>query len=239
MRLILLGHIIGDFYVQTDKMVEKKKNLIKYMLMHCLIYTFVMGIGFYILYKGFVKTLIISGFIFVSHLIVDLLKCKCDKKAVQYEFWFFLIDQALHIVVLLLSFYIVKQQADVQMENELMINGTNVRNCIVVVSAALVCWKPAAVFVSLVFKIIPENENIETEGAKIGSWIGILEREIILMLGLFGQFDAIGFVLAAKSLARFKQLENKSFAEKYLVGTLLSACIAIVCIAICKLDGFN
>lgn len=131
-----------------------------------------------------------------------------------------------------------------------MINGItiNVKNCIVVIVAALVCWKPAAIFVSLVFKMIPETieqadeiadvkGNIENEGAKIGSWIGILEREIILILGLMGQFGAIGFVLTAKSLARFKQLENKSFAEKYLVGTLLSALIAIGNIVICKFYG--
>ncbi|MGN0350847.1 MAG: DUF3307 domain-containing protein [Roseburia sp.] len=248
MRLILLGHIIGDFYVQTDKIAEKKKNSIKYMLVHCLIYTIVMGIGFYILSRGIGKTLIISSFIFLSHLIIDLIKRKCDKKLVKYEYMVFLIDQALHIMVLLLCVYIVRQQCCFQMKNELMINGMNVRNCIVVALAVLVCWKPAAIFVSLVFKIIPEtieqanqtmkvNENIETEGVKIGSWIGILEREIILMLGLMGQFGAIGFVLTAKSLARFKQLENKSFAEKYLVGTLLSAFIAILCVVICKFDG--
>ena len=43
----------------------------------------------------------------------------------------------------------------------------------------------------------------------------MLEREIILILGLMGQFGAIGFVLTAKSLARFRQLEDKEFAEKY------------------------
>ena len=250
MRLILLGHIIGDFYVQTDKIAEKKKNSIKYMLIHCLIYTIVMGISFYILCRGIVETLIILSSIFLSHFIIDLFKSKYDKKAAKYEYMVFLIDQAIHIMVLLLSVYIAKQQFGFQMKNELMINGMNVRNCIVVASAVLVCWKPAAIFVSLVFKIIPEtieqanqtmkvNGNIETEGAKIGSWIGILEREIILMLGLMGQFGAIGFVLTAKSLARFKQLENKSFAEKYLVGTLLSAFIAIVCIVICKFDGIT
>lgn len=72
-------------------------------------------------------------------------------------------------------------------------------------------------------------------GARIGSLIGILEREIILMLGLMQQFGAIGFVLTAKSLARYKQLEDKDFAEKYLVGTLLSAFIAIGCVILCNL----
>lgn len=250
MELILLGHIIGDFYVQTDKMAGKKQNSIKYMLMHCLIYTIVIGICFYILCRKIVGVLIISGFVFLSHLIIDLIKGKCDKKTAKYQYIVFLTDQVIHMVVLFLCVYIVDKQLGFLMENELLINGMriNVKNCMVVVLAALVCWKPAAIFVSLVFKIIPEtvvqadqiikvNGNIENEGAKIGSWIGILEREIILMLGLMGQFGAIGFVLTAKSLARFKQLENKSFAEKYLVGTLLSALIAIGNIIICKCYG--
>ena len=40
------------------------------------------------------------------------------------------------------------------------------------------------------------------------------------------------FVLTAKSVALYKQLEDKKFAEKYLVGTLFSATIAIACIGI-------
>lgn len=246
MELILLGHIIGDFYVQTDKMAEKKKNSIKYMLIHCLIYTIVLGVVFYKLSRGFVETLIISSFVFLSHLIIDLIKRKCDKKPAKYEYIIFLVDQIIHIMILLLIVYVAKQLFCFQINNDMMINDLNVKICIVVASAILLCWKPASIFVSLVFKIIPEtieqadqtmktNEKTENEGVKIGSWIGILEREIILILGLMGQFGAIGFVLTAKSLARFKQLENKSFAEKYLVGTLLSAFIAIVCIVICKL----
>lgn len=250
MELILLGHIIGDFYVQTDKMAEKKKKSIKYMLIHCLIYAIVMGVCFYILSGNVGCILMISGFVFLSHLIIDLLKSECDRKTVKYEYMIFLVDQIIHIMVLLLGSYIVEQRFSFQMENELMINGIkmNMRNCVVVALTALVCWKPAAIFISLVFKMIPETieqanqimnvkGKIENEGAKIGSWIGILEREIILMLGLMGQFSAIGFVLTAKSLARFKQLENKSFAEKYLVGTLLSALIAIGNIVVCKFYG--
>ena len=45
-------------------------------------------------------------------------------------------------------------------------------------------------------------------------------------------------MLTAKSLARFRQLEDKEFAEKYLIGTLLSTFIAIICVAIYKLIDF-
>lgn len=245
MELIILGHIIGDFYVQTDKIAERKKNSMKYMLIHCLIYTIVIGIGFYVLSGEIFCSIIMSIFTFLGHLIIDSIKKKWDKKAIKYECLIFLIDQITHIMALFLIYFFVNNQACFPIDAGLTINDLNMKICIVVASAVLVCWKPAAIFVSLVFKIIPEtieqaeqskkeSQKIEIEGTKIGSWIGILEREIILLLGLMGQFGAIGFVLTAKSLARFKQLENKSFAEKYLVGTLLSAFIAIVCIAICK-----
>ena len=245
MELIILGHVIGDFYVQTDEIAERKKKSIKYMLIHCLVYTIVIGIGAYILYRDVIKTGIVTILIFFSHLVIDLLKRKMDKKAKNCEYIIFLGDQLLHIASLILIFCIIKQP--IQFKYDWMVNNLNVNKCIAVAIAILICWKPAAIFVSLIFKIIPEtieqanetnkiNEKIEKEGAKIGSWIGILEREIILILGLMGQYGAMGFVLTAKSLARFKQLENKSFAEKYLVGTLLSALISIVCIALYKIN---
>ncbi|OIO98984.1 MAG: hypothetical protein AUJ92_00340 [Armatimonadetes bacterium CG2_30_59_28] len=51
---------------------------------------------------------------------------------------------------------------------------------------------------------------------------------IILTRVLVGQWTAIGFVLTVKTVARFKQLEERQWAEDYLVGTLASASIAIV-----------
>ncbi len=38
----------------------------------------------------------------------------------------------------------------------------------------------------------------------------------------------IGFILAAKAFARSKELENRSFAEYVLLGTLVSTLIAIL-----------
>lgn len=51
---------------------------------------------------------------------------------------------------------------------------------------------------------------------------------IIATLVLNNQLGAIGFVLTAKTIARFKQLEDREFAERYLVGTLLSVAIALI-----------
>ena len=62
---------------------------------------------------------------------------------------------------------------------------------------------------------------------RVGATIGVLERLIVCVLVLAGQSAAIGFVIAAKTLARFRQLDDRHFAEYYLVGTLASVTLAL------------
>ncbi|GAC1664349.1 MAG: hypothetical protein NVS9B8_04610 [Candidatus Limnocylindrales bacterium] len=45
---------------------------------------------------------------------------------------------------------------------------------------------------------------------------------------LTGSEAAIGFVVAAKTLARFRLLDDRDFAEYYLLGTLASVSVAII-----------
>jgi len=56
--------------------------------------------------------------------------------------------------------------------------------------------------------------------------IGYLERTIVFFLLISNQYNAIAFVIAAKSAMRFPEIgksENKaSLAEFYIIGTLLS-----------------
>ena len=238
MELILLGHIIGDFYLQTDEIVSKKGNVIKYMLLHCAIYSLIISVCFNFIYNNSGQTIHIFGIIFITHLVVDAVKQKISEKTKKYESMVFLIDQILHLLVLIIIlFYINGSLKNLNIINE-TICGVSLNKIIVVICMMLICAKPSAIFITMIFKNIskfkeiPEKSKSEKEEAKIGRWIGILEREIILILGLMGQYGAIGFVLTAKSLARFNQLNDQSFAEKYLVGTLLSSFLAIVCIAI-------
>ena len=63
--------------------------------------------------------------------------------------------------------------------------------------------------------------------ARVGATIGVLERLLIATFVLTGSQAAIGFVVAAKTLARFKQLDDRDFAEYYLLGTLASVAVAL------------
>ena len=63
--------------------------------------------------------------------------------------------------------------------------------------------------------------------ARIGATIGALERLLIVAFMLTGAVAAVGFVIAAKTIARFKQLDDRGFAEYYLLGTLASVAVAV------------
>lgn len=62
---------------------------------------------------------------------------------------------------------------------------------------------------------------------RVGEAIGILERLLIVGLVLANAVAAIGLVIAAKTVARFRQLDDRDFAEYYLLGTLCSVLIAV------------
>jgi len=64
--------------------------------------------------------------------------------------------------------------------------------------------------------------------ARIGATIGALERLLIVTFVLARAEALIGFVIAAKTIARFKQLDDRGFAEYYLLGTLASVTVAVL-----------
>lgn len=61
-----------------------------------------------------------------------------------------------------------------------------------------------------------------------GRVIGLLERTLIYFFVLNLQYGAVGFILAAKGFTRFKDLDQRPFAEYVLIGTLLSSGLAML-----------
>ena len=64
-----------------------------------------------------------------------------------------------------------------------------------------------------------------------GLWIGYIERILILTFVLVGSFEGVGFLLAAKSVFRFGELNKTKeirTTEYVLIGTFASFTIAII-----------
>jgi hypothetical protein len=106
---------------------------------------------------------------------------------------------------------------------------------VVIASLAIVNVRAAALFVATLVRPreavtgqpIAQEDVAQQSPARLGATIGVLERLLIVTFVLSGSSAAVGFVVAAKTLARFKQLDDRDFAEYYLLGTLASVAVAV------------
>jgi len=76
-------------------------------------------------------------------------------------------------------------------------------------------------------RLEPDRSPAIETADNVGAVVGVLERLLVVLLILGHAEIGIGLVVAAKTLARFKQLDERPFAEKYLVGTLASVTVAV------------
>ncbi len=216
--LQIIAHTISDFYCQSDEScADKAKNGFKSskLYMHVLI-TFVCAWLLSFSFSFWWVALIIA----VTHLLVDALKCYASKcKSI------FFIDQLVHLIVIVAACYLWK---------------SNLPECVISVEEKyialllgfLVCLKPSNIIIKEIFKAanIKVNTGSDDDNSgdlpNAGKLIGIVERLLSLVFVLLGQYEAVGFIIAAKSLLRFAE-GDKAKSEYVLVGTLLSFSIAV------------
>lgn len=103
--------------------------------------------------------------------------------------------------------------------------------------AAIVGWTLLVINVPVAMRLISRLLPAEPKSKKpaggvdperMGATIGVLERVLIVALLPGGGPAAVGFVMTAKTLARFKELDKKRFAERYLLGTMASVTVALI-----------
>lgn len=217
--LQLLAHLVSDFYLQTESSCKSKAdNAFKsrHLYIHALI-TFVCAWLFSLTMGYWWMALSIA----VLHLVIDGLKSIC--KNVKGAFF---IDQLLHWTVIVAAVVIYNKVCEIALPAWLP--ETKVLLWIV---AFVFCLRPANFFIQNIFKeakiMVPNNGEENQSLPNAGHVIGNVERMLTLVFVMLGQYEAIGFLLAAKSLLRFRETDTTK-SEYVLVGTLLSFGIAIL-----------
>jgi len=240
--LLLIAHLLGDFVIQNSELVERKKVDSLALIKHSAIYAAFMFIALIITQE--LKLAIVMGVIIgILHYAIDGQKNKITKNelGIKKDLIVFLIDQAIHIILLIIiAEYILDLYPAPNTLIGQIIDKFSYRFVMessVIVLLYVLCSHPIGVIIKKVFLMwnARSKQQLIEETSGAGFVIGILERLIILTLGLLGEFGAVGLVLAAKGLARFEQLKDKNFAEKYLIGTLLSVLLALGCVLIIKI----
>jgi hypothetical protein len=220
----LLAHILGDFIFQSKKWVkDKEKKKIKSLKLyfhigiHAILLLILLEFNLQEYWLGFL-------IIVLSHYIFDVSKLYFQNKK-RKRSWFF-IDQFLHLLVLICTALIYTGT------NFTVENVFNDQTLILSIALLLVTQVSAIIIKVIITQWNPESKN-RNDGslAKAGRYIGILERLFIFIFVITNHWEAIGFLLAAKSVFRFGDLtsaKDRKLTEYILIGTLLSFGLAIV-----------
>ena len=216
---LVLAHIIGDFYLQTDKCCEQKETR-KFKSWFLYVHAITIGLLSWIIVPSCSFGLW-ALMIAVSHFAIDAVKIHCPK-----GLWSFVIDQLFHLSILAAISTIYETTKELPFQ---MIDSPSSFSTPVLILAILVCIKPANILIKFILEKYQVGESASCDNIKnAGALIGNLERLLTIVFVLLGQFEAIGFIVAAKSILRFKDTDTAK-TEYVLAGTFLSFGIAILC----------
>jgi len=245
--LLILGHVIGDFYAQTDKMSEakcsdNKKTRRKGLVVHGLCYSLAMAVVLFPVVQFSLRLVCIFLAVSISHFALDGIK--------RFNKWKpFIVDQILHITTIFfvgLIFsdgitiwpYVAELNSNVFHRMSLLS-----KNPYWTLLGVLVILRPVGHLIKSNeiwdFGSIVEASQGDLDPNKIspnaGRMIGYLERLIVFFLLLSNAVGTIGFVITAKAAIRFPEIINepdktqkRNHVEYFLIGTLLSMVCAFI-----------
>ena len=219
--LQLVAHFISDFIFQPEIMANDKNNLgfkSKLLKWHILI-TFITAWLFSFQVNFVFGALAIA----ILHWVEDGIK-KYIKENNTIGRYSFFIDQIIHLTIIVSVVLLHNNYFQLKP----IFNVTLSVKTLLIIGCYIFSAKPSNIFIKetfIAFKI-QTNSSGNDDLPNAGKLIGIIERFLVLTFVILNQFEAVGFLIAAKSILRFKD-DNTIKTEYVLIGTMLSFGIAI------------
>ena len=222
---ILLAHVLTDFIFQPEQLAENKER-VTVLLVHGLIF-FLLSMVLFLpafSYQTIIALVLLASF----HGFVDYSKNLIQKRTGKSLWLYFLGDQALHVLGIgVVVFFLDKASLNVWVDA--LLPYWSKPSIFLFVSLFVFIVFGGGFFTGILCKRFLAGLNSEKKPGieRAGRYIGILERSLVLTAVLFGKMEFIGYIFAAKSIARYPEMkEGSHFAEYYLIGTLTSISIA-------------
>lgn len=217
---LILAHLLTDFVLQPRAWVEDRNQ--NHFASVKLYWHVLLTAAVAYVFTGW-QYWLAALIIFVTHLLIDGWKSYRPQR-IRY----FLIDQLLHLAVILGCWLLTFGDAAFfrQLRQGLHMDV----HSWVLLAAFVFVTNPAGILIGvLTSEWSKKIDDPENSLVNAGKWIGIAERIIVLILVLQNQYSAIGLLVAAKGIIRFSEKDRQEVKTEYLViGTLLSIGIAIV-----------
>ncbi|MEO1033118.1 MAG: DUF3307 domain-containing protein, partial [Bacteroidota bacterium] len=198
---------------------EKKKLRSKWLYIHVIIHIALM---FLIVWDLSYTLLILS--IGAIHFIIDALKIILQTKKTKRIY--FVMDQLFHLSSIFVLTFVLYQS---HFEFTFTLNS---KLLLFIICFAFLTM-PTSILMRTIFtkwdisKLTKTNDSLEDAG----QYIGILERLLVFIFIIVGHWEAVGFLITAKSVFRFGDLSSskeRKLTEYILIGTLISFGIAII-----------
>ena len=219
--LLLICHLLSDYYFQSQKMADRKDRDKKVLGLHILC----VALPLIVVSLCHLDLWWICLIILLTHAVIDYGKPWVQKQLNFTAAWTFALDQVLHVGII--SFLVLLGAK----------NGTSYlpMDSLNLIFYVLLVGKPTSIVFKILFaKYQPNMKKKMDTITGAGSMIGFLERLVIGACLLYGQFASIGLVFTAKSIARYNKIsENPAFAEYYLIGSLFSILSALFAAWLC------
>lgn len=228
-EVLLCIHVLGDFYFQTEGMAQAKKSSPKALMKHIVVY----GIIGSVLIKVLLPALPVKYILLfiLAHSAIDGIKYISGKREGCAVF---VADQILHLLTILgITCLAVTKVSNLifcpWIIDFAILFEADWTNWLSWGAKILLLHKPMNILIGQILQGYKPSNASKNEEKKAGRYIGTLERLIMVVLISLNQYSAVGLVLTAKSIARFDRIsKDQSFAEYYLLGTLLSTICAII-----------
>lgn len=231
LALLVLGHALADFVLQSEWMVENKPSPGP-LLAHGGVVLLAHAVALAPMLTPF--TLGLVAIAAGVHVLVDA--AKAGLREDEDSLAWFLGDQAAHLATLGVVWVTIPEAAWQASYLVDTVGGVTFQMWSGLTAGAV--YVAAFAFAghggnALVRGVLPDLDlggtaEEEAPDPEAGSTIGALERWLTLVLTLAGQYAAIAIVFAAKSIARFDELKRRPWAEYYLVGSLASVLSAVL-----------
>ncbi|RYY89854.1 MAG: DUF3307 domain-containing protein [Chitinophagaceae bacterium] len=232
---LILAHLLTDFVLQPKSWIVARTTrhfAAPQLYIHGLVTALLAG-----LFIGF-DPWWVAPLVLLTHTLIDGLKSYRPP-----TIGWFLADQAAHVLVLVACWFAVwNYKGSLLPDFDLLFTP----KYLLLTIAFVLVTKPMGIFIGqftarwrarLTMEVVPAKNTEDPFAAKsvsddslatAGSWIGMAERVIILILVLKGQYEAFGLLIAAKSIIRFSDSQRTEAKTEYLlIGTLTSVLLAL------------
>jgi hypothetical protein len=216
---LVSAHLLTDFFLQPGTWVQARRE--RHLRAAPFWYHILLTAAMAAIFTGF-DSWWTAPAVLLTHGLIDWWKSHQPE-----NFRYFMIDQSLHLAVIL-TLWLIRFPEMLPAPEQFTELLTDTKYGVAILALAFLT-RPAGIAIGLLTKRfrdqIPQHDERSLE--KAGIWIGILERFVIFFLVLLDEYGAIGLLVAAKSILRLKDDERK-MSEYVLIGTLLSIATAMV-----------